>query len=151
MPDDRADARRAGAARSERHFATPVPVLGPVVATLFAVLVTVAAMSLFGRPLDEVLTVAAGVLVVCSLVAHRTVSSTFAGLALLLIRPYAAGEKVRIQPPSEPDPIDAVVVHIGIGNTTLAADSGVLVVPNDRLLRNPPTPVLAERSAETCS
>jgi hypothetical protein len=64
-----------------------------------------------------------------------------AGVTLLVVRPYSEGERVRIAWSAENGYLEAVIVHIGIANTTLAANSGVLVIPNDRLLRNPPLPL----------
>jgi small-conductance mechanosensitive channel len=86
-------------------------------------------------------------------IAHRTVSSTLAGVALLVVRPYAAGERVLMQSPVDGCLIEAVVVHVGIANTTLATDTGLLVVPNRRLLRNPPavTAGRAEPCPEPCA
>lgn len=118
--------------------------------TLAAVLLAVAGATVLGWSFAQVLVAGSVVLAACGLAAHRTVSSGFAGLALLLIRPYASGERVRIQSPTEPRAVDAVIVHIGIANTTLAWDAGVLVVPNNLLLRNPPMPVESERCAEPC-
>jgi small-conductance mechanosensitive channel len=97
----------------------------------------------------QVVIVTVAVLVAVNVLARRTVASSLAGLTLLVVRPYAAGERVRIQSPVDGCLFDAVIVHIGLANTTLATDAGVLVVPNYRLLRNPPTP--APPAAEPCS
>jgi len=130
--------RRARRDSGARIFASPVPVKVPVLATVAAVLVSIAVSVGSGLSVSAVLIVAAAVFSVCTVIAHRTVSSTVSGVALLVVRPYAAGERVLIQSPVDGCLIEAVVVHVGIANTTLAADTGVLVVPNSRLLRNPP-------------
>lgn len=137
-------ARRDSGARA---FASPVPVKTPVLGTVVAVLLSIAVSVGLGLSASAVLIVAAAVFTACTVVAHRTVSSTLAGVALLVVRPYAAGERVLIQSPVDGCLIEAVVVHVGIANTTLAADTGVLVVPNSRLLRNPPAPAA---SASPC-
>jgi small-conductance mechanosensitive channel len=102
----------------------------------FAILVAVLA----GLSAVAVLVIAGAVFGAATVFAHRTVGSIFAGLTLWLIRPYAPGERLRIQSPVDGCVIDVVIVHIGLANTTLASDAGVLVVPNNRLLRNPPAP-----------
>jgi small-conductance mechanosensitive channel len=139
--------RRARRDGGERVFASPVPVKVPVLATVAAVLLSIAVSVGFGLSVSAVLIVAAVVFVVSTVLARRTVSSTLAGVALLVVRPYAAGERVLLHSPVDGCLIEAVVVHVGIANTTLAADTGVLVVPNRRLLRTPPAPAA---SAEPC-
>jgi len=130
--------------RSGRSFATPVPVKVPALATAAAVLVVAALTAGLGGSLVQVALVTAATLGVALVLARRAVAATFAGLTLLVVRPYAEGERVRIQSPADGCLFDAVIVHIGIANTTLAADSGLLVVPNHTLLRNPPTPAARE-------
>jgi small-conductance mechanosensitive channel len=134
----REGARRGGPVGGERTFATPVRVAAPIGATAAATALAVLVSVLAGLTLTQVLIVAGAVFGAASVFAHRTVTSMFAGLTLLLIRPYAAGERVRIQSPIDGCLIDVVIVHIGLANTTLASDTGVLVVPNNRLLQNPP-------------
>ena len=134
--------------RRERSFATPVPVKVPVLSTSAAVLVAVGVTIALGGSLLAVLIAAGAALAAAAFLARRTVASTFAGLTLLVVRPYTPGERVRIQSPDDGCPFEAVIVHIGIANTTLAVDSGLLVVPNHRLLRNPPTP--AARAIAPC-
>ena len=118
--------------------------LGSAAAVLFTAALTV----VLGGTAVAVLLAAAATLAVATVIARRTVASTLAGITLLLVRPYAEGERVRIQSPVDGSVFEAVIVHIGIANTTLAADSGLLVVPNHRLLRNPPTP--APREIASC-
>jgi small-conductance mechanosensitive channel len=141
-------ARSARPDRRERSFATPVPVRVPVLASAGALLFVVALTIVLGGTAGDVLVAAGVTLAVAVAAARRTVASTFAGLTLLVVRPYAEGERVRIQSPTDGCVFEAVIVHIGIANTTLAADSGLLVVPNHRLLRNPPTP--AARAIAPC-
>jgi small-conductance mechanosensitive channel len=131
------DARRTARLRA---FASPVPVRVPVLASLAAVMLASSFCAVIGWSIGTSLVVVAAVLLGCAALAHRTVSSVLAGVALLVVRPYAAGERVRMPVPDDWGVLEAVVVHVGIANTTLAADTGVLVVPNRRLLRNPPTP-----------
>jgi small-conductance mechanosensitive channel len=128
-----------------RDFATPVPVKVPVVATAVLVVLAVVAALTLGIAVTQALLVGLAALGTATLVAHRTVTSTLAGVALLVVRPYSEGERVRIAWPAQDGFLEAVVVHIGLANTTLASDTGVLVIPNNRLLRNPP---LSAPSAE---
>ena len=119
-----------------------------MISTAVAITLAVSISVISGLTATAALAVAVAVFGAATVFAHRTVTSMFAGLTLLLVRPYAAGERVRIQSPTDGCPLDAVIVHIGLANTTLASDAGVLVVPNNRLLRNPPAP--ATPPSEPC-
>jgi hypothetical protein len=57
----------------------------------------------------------------------------FAGLVLLLVRPYAPGERLVLQ---LREPVEAELVRVGFANTTLCSRHGLITVPNSRLLRN---------------
>jgi small-conductance mechanosensitive channel len=131
-----------GARREQRgrSFATPVPVKAPVLATASVVLITLVVTLATGVAASQAFIAAAAVFVVATLLAHRTVTSMLAGVALLVIRPYSEGERVRLAWPVAGGVLEAVIVHLGIANTTLASDAGVLVISNNQLLRNPPTP-----------
>lgn len=146
------DAARRDRSVGERNFANPVRVAAPITATAIAVALAVVIAVLVGFTLTEVLVVAGAVFGAATVLAHRTVASMFAGLTLLVVRPYAPGERVRIQSPVDGCLVDVVIVRIGLANTTLASDTGLLVVPNHRLLRNPPaTAPPAERCPEPCA
>ena len=146
------DAARRDRSVGERTFATRVRVAAPIIATAVAVACAVVSGVLAGFTLTEVLVAAGAVFGAATVFAHRTVASMFAGLTLLVVRPYAAGERVRIQSPIDGCLIDVVIVRIGLANTTLATDTGLLVVPNHRLLRNPPAAAPpTERCPEPCA
>jgi small-conductance mechanosensitive channel len=70
-----------------------------------------------------------------AVVARRAVASLFAGLSLLVIRPYAPGEQLRLHSHADDSVLDVEVVRIGLVNSTLATPSGLLVLPNSSLLR----------------
>jgi small-conductance mechanosensitive channel len=111
-----------------------VPLLLAVAVIGSAALVSAA----LGLSLGAVLAVTAVVAVTGAVIAHRTVRSLSAGVALLLIRPYAPGERVRLHSAAHGGLVEAEVVRIGLANTTLATDTGLLVVPNHRLLHGVP-------------
>lgn len=149
---ERDGARRDRPVGDERTFATPVRVALPVIVSALAIVFAVSVAVLAGLTPTAVLVVAGAVLGAAIVCAHRAVASVFAGVTLLVIRPYAAGERVRIQSPVDGCPMDVVIVHIGLANTTLASDGGLLVVPNNRLLRNPPASAPpAEPCPEPCA
>ena len=72
------------------------------------------------------------------LVLHRTLLSLLAGLALAVIRPYASGEPLRLHSPAHGGEVEAVIVRLGPLTTTLATETGLLCLPNHRLLMDAP-------------
>ncbi len=138
MHDRRGDARRACVAYRERAFASPAPVAAPLLGALGVVVSAVLVSSALGLSVVEIVAVVAAVAVAAVVVAHRTVGSVLAGVVLLLIRPYAPGERLRLHSPRHGGSVEAVIVRIGLVNTTLATDSGLLIVANNRLLKDVP-------------
>ncbi|HKC29569.1 MAG TPA: mechanosensitive ion channel domain-containing protein [Jatrophihabitans sp.] len=98
-----------------------------------------------GMPIGEIAAIGAAVTVLVAVIAHRTVRSLSAGIALLLIRPYAPGERLRLQ--ADQHTVDAEVLHIGLANSTLATEDGTLVIPNHLLLSGVPTRTSTDLSA----
>jgi hypothetical protein len=143
MDETRADARRARSARLERAFASPVQLKRPALAALFTIALTALGTGLAGMSAQTVLAISAAVAVAGAIVAHRTVGSLFAGVGLLLIRPYIPGERLRLTSPIDCTVVEVEVVRLGLVNTTLATPDGVLVIPNTYLVRGLPAP--AER------
>jgi small-conductance mechanosensitive channel len=133
-------------ARRERVSASPARVAAPLVVAVVTIAYAALASSLLGLSVWPVLAITAGVAIAGALVARRTTSSVLAGVALLLIRPYAPGERVRLNSPIDGLPVEAEVVRIGLANTTLSTGTGLLVVPNSRLLKGVPE----QPEPETC-
>ncbi len=75
---------------------------------------------------------------VAAIVGHRLVGNVFAGLTLLLARPYNPGEQLRLYVPGLGAVLVAEIVRVGLVRSTLVAPSGLLVVPNSLLLRAAP-------------
>jgi hypothetical protein len=84
--------------------------------------------------------VAAGLAALVTL--HRALLSLVAGLALAVIRPYASGEPLRLHSPAHGGEVEAVIVRLGLLNTTLATETGLLCLPNHRLLMDAPQPAV---------
>lgn len=148
MNDLRADARRARVARREQAFASPVQLKRPLLAALFTIAVTAVATSVAGLSFYLVLASTVAVTIAGAIVAHRTVGSLVAGVGLLVIRPYAAGERLRITSPADGSVLEVEVIRLGLVNTTLGTPDGVLVVPNTHLMRGlPPAPEARRKPA----
>jgi small-conductance mechanosensitive channel len=138
IQDFTGDARRARSASGERVSASPAPVAVPLLlgGTLVSSAALIAAAA--GLSVLAVIAVTAGTAMAAAAIAHRTLTSLFAGLVLAVVRPYAPGERLRIFSPAHGCIVEATLVQIGAANTTLTTDTGLLVVANNRLLKDAP-------------
>lgn len=72
--------------------------------------------------------------IVVGLAAQPILGNLFAGLVLLLARPYVAGERVRVLSGAINGPHEGVIVSAGLLYTTLQTDQGPLNIPNSALM-----------------
>lgn len=106
----------------------------------FAVSVAIAVMIAAGLPSAIVVTVATTVCAVAAVLARHTLSALAAGVGLRVARPYCPGERVCLYVPSLGEIVEAEIVRVGPANTTLASQGGLILVPNNRMLRTGPNP-----------
>jgi small-conductance mechanosensitive channel len=133
VPPVASHGRLLGGLRSPRARAWLPLLLAPATVSLSAIVAT-----LSGLPAIGVLLVALLVALGGGLVAHRAAGRLVTGAVLVLARPFAPGDRVRLYVPELGRPTDAELVRIGPITTTLCTDSGVLVVPTGELLTTPP-------------
>ncbi|MGD0684667.1 MAG: mechanosensitive ion channel domain-containing protein [Streptosporangiaceae bacterium] len=88
--------------------------------------------------------------VLIGIAAQQALSNLFAGIVLLLARPFAVGDSVRMRAGALGGQIEGVVTDIGITYVRLVTDDGNLNVPNSQVLaaavgpfRHPPAVVAA--------
>ena len=134
----RVDACRAAAARRECDSSTPAPFTFALLCAVVAIGGAAIVSSALGLSMTLVLAITAAVAVFGACVAHRTVGSVLAGLMLLIVRPYAPGERLRLYLPGQGRVVDAELVRVGLANTTLSTGSGLVLVRNSQLLRGAP-------------
>jgi small-conductance mechanosensitive channel len=102
----------------------------------------------------EQLLVGAGLAgVVLGIAAQQTLGNVFAGLVLILARPFGLGDHIRIRSGALGGIFDARVDELSLTYVTLHTDDGVLKIPNAAMLaagvyRLPP-PVAHEEAGET--
>ncbi|MGI8679242.1 MAG: hypothetical protein ACR2LX_11245 [Jatrophihabitans sp.] len=145
----RDDARQACAARRARTWAEPARFIAPALITCALAAVTAVLLLATGSPVLEIVVAVATIALGAAAVEHRTTASLFYGVAMRLIQPVQSGDRVRLYSTESQQFIDAMVVRIGLVNTTLAMDSGVLVVPNTRMLRTPCAPARGVRTSQS--
>lgn len=85
-------------------------------------------------PLQQLLVGGALTGVIVGIAAQQPLSNLFAGLVLLLTRPLAVGQWVRIHSGALGGPLEGTVLDMGLIYTTLSTEREILHIPNSGLL-----------------
>jgi small-conductance mechanosensitive channel len=132
-------ARRA----SSPAAAGPVRVLTAIVGYVFVALAVLASLE---ASLSHLL-VGAGIAgIVLGIAAQQSLGNVFAGLVLLMARPFGVGDRIRIRSGALGGVFDASVRDLSLTYVTLSTDDGILKVPNSAMLaagvgQAPPRPL----------
>jgi small-conductance mechanosensitive channel len=107
-----------------------VRVLSTIVGYLFIVLAVLAVLEVQSNTL-----VGAGVAgVVLGIAAQQSLGNVFAGLVLLVARPFVIGDHIRIRSGALGGIFEASVSEMSLTYVTLRTDDGVLKIPNSAML-----------------
>ncbi|HEX3711719.1 MAG TPA: mechanosensitive ion channel domain-containing protein [Trebonia sp.] len=99
-----------------------------------AVTTLIVTLVLFGVPVGQLLLGGALTSVFVGIAAQQALSNVFAGLVLLLARPFKVGDAIRLRAGALSGEIDGTVTEIGITYLRLACTDGVISVPNSQVL-----------------
>jgi small-conductance mechanosensitive channel len=125
------EVRRVISARGGPAAGTTVRLL----ITLFGYLIILlSTLGMLAVPLGHLLVGGAITGVVVGIAAQQSLGNIFAGLMLLLARPYVIGDEVRIRSGAMGGPIDGTVVGMDLLYTTVETDEGPVRLPNSGLL-----------------
>ncbi|MGH9107141.1 MAG: mechanosensitive ion channel family protein [Acidimicrobiales bacterium] len=109
----------------------PVRVVSAAVGYVFVVL---AALAVAGVSAEK-LVVGAGVAgIVLGIAAQQSLGNVFAGLVLLLARPFAVGDRIRVRSGALGGLFDARVLEMSLTYVTMRTEDGDLKVPNSAML-----------------
>jgi small-conductance mechanosensitive channel len=91
---------------------------------------------LFGVPVSQLVVGGALTTVFVSIAAQQALSNVFAGLVLMLARPFKVGDAIRLRAGSlgGSGTLDGMVTDIGITYVRVDTGSGVVSVPNSQVL-----------------
>src|SRR5580693_4626372 len=89
---------------------------------------------LFSVPVGQLLLGGALTSVFVGIAAQQALSNVFAGLVLLLARPFKVGDSIRLRAGALSGEIGGTVSEIGITYVRLATTDGVVSVPNSQVL-----------------
>src|SRR6201990_3313243 len=109
----------------------------------------VVTLVLFGVPVGQLLLGGALTSVFVGIAAQQALSNVFAGMVLLLSRPFQVGDAVRLQAGALGGTLDGIVRDIGITYVRFDTDGSVMSIPNSQVLNAvvgpiPPEPEDAE-------
>lgn len=110
--------------------ATSVRVLVLIVGYVAVLLL---ALDVFAVPVGNLLLGGAVTGIILGIAAQQALGNIFAGLVLLVARPYVPGQRVRVVGGAV-GAQEGVVTSVGLVYTTLATDDGPLNIPNSALL-----------------
>jgi hypothetical protein len=91
-------------------------------------------LMLFGVPVGQLLLGGALTSVFVGIAAQQALSNVFAGLVLMLARPFQVGDAIRLRAGALSGEIDGTVTEIGITYVRLSTGSGVISIPNSQVL-----------------
>jgi len=89
---------------------------------------------LFGVPVSQLVLGGALTTIVVSIAAQQALGNVFAGLVLMLARPFKVGDAIRLRAGALGGPVDGRVTDIGITYVRVHTGVGVLSIPNSQVL-----------------
>jgi small-conductance mechanosensitive channel len=99
-----------------------------------AVTTLIVTLVLFGVPVGQLLLGGALTSVFVGIAAQQALSNVFAGIVLLLARPFKVGDAIRLRAGALSGEVDGTVSEIGITYVRLSTVTGMLSVPNSQVL-----------------
>ena len=99
-----------------------------------AVTTLIVTLALFDVPVGQLLLGGALTSVFVGIAAQQALSNVFAGLVLLLARPFKVGDSIRLRAGALSGEIGGTVSEIGITYVQLATADGMVSVPNSQVL-----------------
>lgn len=119
--------RARGGAATATSLRVVVLIVGYIAVLLFA-------LDVFRVPVGNLLLGGAVTGIILGIAAQQALGNVFAGIVLLIARPYVPGQPVRVLSGSIGGPHEGVVTSVGLVYTTLATEDGPLNIPNSALL-----------------
>lgn len=99
-----------------------------------AVTTLLVTLALFSIPVEQLLLGGALTSVFVGIAAQQSLSNVFAGLVLLVARPFAVGDSIRLRAGALSGEIDGTVSEIGITYVRMSCGNGMISIPNSQVL-----------------
>jgi small-conductance mechanosensitive channel len=91
-------------------------------------------LDLFGIPATQLVLGGALTTIVVSIAAQQSLGNVFAGLVLLLARPFKVGDSIRLRAGALGGTLDGTVIDIGITYLRFRSNGGDMSIPNSQVL-----------------
>lgn len=104
--------------------------------------ILILALELFRAPVGQLVLGGAVTGILIGIAAQQSLANVFAGLVLLLSRPFSVGDSIRLRSGALAGQIEGRVTEIGITYVRLEAEDGPLHLPNSQVLAAAVGPVL---------
>ena len=102
-----------------------------LIGTLATLVIT---LQLFKIPIGQLVLGGAITGILLGIAAQQTLANLFAGIVLLLSRPFSVGQRIRVRSGAMGGQMDGTVTEIGITYVRLDTGEGVLALPNSQVL-----------------
>ncbi len=118
------------------------------IAVVGSVLTLVLTLQLFKIPIGQLVLGGALTGVLLGIAGQQTLANVFAGMVLLLSRPFNVGDRIRLKSGALGGEHQGVVTEIGITYVRLDAGDGMMSLPNSQVLAAAVGPAPPERNAQ---
>jgi small-conductance mechanosensitive channel len=98
-------------------------------------------LNLFGIPIGQLVLGGALTSVFVGIAAQQALGNVFAGVVLLMSRPFRVGDHIRLRAGALGGQLDGTVTEIGITYVRLSVGGGIMSVPNSQVLNAAVGPV----------
>jgi small-conductance mechanosensitive channel len=99
-----------------------------------AILTIAITLALLKVPVSQLLVGGAFATIIITIAGQQSLSNVFAGLVLLLSRPFQVGDPILLRSGALNGPLEGTVTEIGITYLRLETGDGVLLLPNSQVL-----------------
>jgi hypothetical protein len=99
-----------------------------------AIATLIITLGLLGIPIGQLVLGGALTSVFVGIAAQQSLSNVFAGLVLMLARPFRIGDPIRLQAGALGGQLSGTVAAVGITYVSLATSTGVISIPNSQVL-----------------
>jgi small-conductance mechanosensitive channel len=108
-------------------------------------------LQLFKIPIGQLVLGGALTGVVLGLAGQQSLANLFAGIVLLMARPFSVGDRIRVRSGAMGGVLEGTVSEIGITYVRLSTDDGVFSLPNSQVLAAAVGPVPAAAAGPAAS
>jgi hypothetical protein len=99
-----------------------------------AITTLIITLGLLGIPIGQLVLGGALTSVFVGIAAQQSLSNVFAGIVLMLARPFRIGDSIRLQAGALGGQISGNIIEVGITYVRLATATGVISIPNSQVL-----------------